>query len=75
MKSMTCRDLGGACDLAFTGERFEEIEAQSRAHGMEMFRAQDPAHLQAMSAMRKLMENPGQMAEWYEGKRREFEAL
>ena len=75
MKSMTCKNLGGACEKAFTGNTFEEIETQSRAHGMEMYKSQDPAHLEAMSAMRNLMQDPKKMAEWYEAKKRAFEAL
>ena len=33
MKSIKCKDLGGACDLEFLGSTFEEVEAQSKQHG------------------------------------------
>ncbi len=75
MKSMKCSDLGGACDLEFKGDTFEEIEAQSKRHGMEMMQQKDTAHLKAMEAMRDLMKSPEDMAAWYQGKKAEFEAL
>lgn len=34
---MTCKQLGGACDIDFWSESFEEIAKQSKKHGMEMF--------------------------------------
>ncbi|WP_230537113.1 DUF1059 domain-containing protein [Teredinibacter turnerae] len=72
---MKCSDLGGACDLEFKGDTFEEIEAQSKRHGMEMMQQKDTAHLKAMEAMRDLMKSPEDMAAWYQGKKAEFEAL
>lgn len=74
MKKMTCRQLGGACDLEFTASTFEEMAAQSQQHGKEMFQLGDQAHLEAMDAMRSMMTNPAAMQEWMDEKRREFEA-
>jgi predicted small metal-binding protein len=75
MKTMTCRQLGGACDLAFHGSSFEEMEAQIKSHGMEMFKNGDKAHLAAMQKMKNLMTTPDAMKEWFDDKRKEFEAL
>lgn len=72
---MTCKQLGGACDLAFHAETFEGMATQSKKHGMEMFQAGDEAHLKAMQEMQALMKSPEAMTEWMEGKRKEFEAL
>lgn len=72
---MTCNQLGGACDLVFEAETFEQIAELSKAHGTEMFKASDPAHLEAMSKMQELMKTPGAMEEWFEGKRKEFDSL
>jgi hypothetical protein len=58
MKSMTCKELGGACDETFTANTFEEIAEQSKQHGMAMFQQQDADHLAAMAAMKELMQNP-----------------
>ena len=41
MKSMTCNQLGDACEKAFHAETFEEIAEMSKQHGMEMFQKQD----------------------------------
>lgn len=72
---MTCRQLGGACDQEFTANTFEEIAEMSKQHGMEMFQRKDPDHLKAMGEMQKLMQDPKSMQEWFDGKRKEFEAL
>ncbi|MCB1875311.1 MAG: hypothetical protein KDH88_04985 [Chromatiales bacterium] len=75
MKTMTCRQLGGACDREFHAETFEGIAEQSKQHGIDMFQRQDAAHLDAMQTMRELMKDPAKMGEWFESKRREFDAL
>jgi len=75
MKTMTCNQLGGACDKEFHANTFKEIEEMSKNHGMEMFQQGDKAHLNAMNKMRDLMTTPEAMNEWFEGKRKEFEAL
>ena len=75
MKTMTCKQLGGACDLEFSANTFEEIAELSKRHGMEMFQAGDEAHLKAMQEMKQLKNTPKAIQEWFEGKRKEFEAL
>ena len=75
MKSMTCKQLGGACNLVFQAETFEEMAELSKKHGTEMFQKGDEAHLQAMNKMRVLMHSPDAMKEWFDNKRKEFEAL
>ena len=47
----------------------------SKRHGMEMFQKGDEAHRKAMNEMRELMQKPEAMKEWFENKRKEFEAL
>ncbi len=75
MKAMTCKQLGGACDEVFHANSFEEIAEMSKKHGMEMFQQGDEEHLKAMNEMKDLMENPDAMKEWFETKRKEFDAL
>ncbi len=75
MKKMTCKLLGGACDLVFEANSFEEMAELSKQHGMEMYQKNDKDHLKAMSAMRELMKSPEDMKKWFDGKRAEFEAL
>lgn len=75
MKTMTCKQLGGACDKEFRANSFEEIAQMSKNHGMEMMQVMDDAHLEAMGKMRDLMQSPDAMQTWFEGKRKEFELL
>lgn len=72
---MTCKQLGGACDLEFHANSFEEMAEMAKKHGMEMFQKKDEAHLKAMNEMQELMKSPQAMNEWFENKRKEFEAL
>ena len=75
MKTMTCRQLGGACDLELHAETFEEMEEKSKKHGMEMFQKGDQDHLDAMHKMKALMTTPEKMKAWFDQKREEFNAL
>ncbi len=75
MKTMTCKQLGGACDLKFHANTFEEIAEMSKSHGLDMFQKGDKAHLEAMNEMKTMMEQPQKMEEWFENKRKEFEEL
>jgi len=75
MKTMSCNQLGGACDHEFHADSFEEMAELSKQHGMEMLRRQDSAHLQAMQKMQALMEEPQAMQRWFEARKKEFDAL
>lgn len=74
MKMMTCNQLGGACDIEFRAETFEEISKLSQQHGKQMHEQQEPAHLEAMGKMGQLVGNPEEMQAWFESKRQEFDA-
>lgn len=75
MKTMNCKQLGGACDEEFHADTFEEIAAMSQKHGMEMFEKNDESHLKAMNEMQALMQEPEAMKNWFENKKKEFNAL
>ncbi|PCH61950.1 MAG: DUF1059 domain-containing protein [SAR86 cluster bacterium] len=75
MKTMSCRQLGGVCDKEFQADSFEEIAEMSKQHGMEMFQKSDAAHLKVMNEMQELMQKPEAMSQWFESKRKEFNAL
>ena len=75
MKTITCKQLGGACDKEFHANSFEEIAELSKKHGMEMFQKGDQAHINAMNEMRELMKSPDAMNDWFENKRKEFNSL
>lgn len=75
MKTMTCKQLGGACDMEFRANTFEDMAELSQQHGLEMHQKQDAAHLEAMKEMQDLMNNPEDMNNWLVSKRKEFESL
>ncbi len=75
MKTMNCKQLGGACDKEFHTDTFEEIAEMSKKHGMEMFQRNDELHLKAMNEMQELMQKPEAMNDWFENKKKEFDAL
>jgi len=75
MKSMTCKELAGACDKIFSGNTFEELAAQSKQHGKEMFEQKDAAHLEAMQKMQDLMTEPGAFEKWFAERKAAFESL
>ena len=72
---MNCKQLGGACEKEIQASTFEEIAEMSKQHGMEMFQKKDEAHLEAMNKIQELMKSPEVMKDWFEIKRKEFEAL
>ncbi len=75
MKTLTCKQLGGACDLEFHANTFEEMAEMSKKHGMEMFQKNDEPHLKAMNEIQAIMKSPENMKEWFENKRKEFDKL
>jgi len=75
MKKMTCKQLGGACNLEFTASTFEEMAEKSKHHGLNMFHKGDVAHIKAMEEMQELMKSPDAMNNWFEKLKKEFEAL
>jgi len=75
MKTMSCKQLGGACNKEFHADTFEEIAEMSKKHGMEMFQKNDELHLNAMNEMQELMQKPEAMKDWFENMKKEFDAL
>lgn len=72
MKSMTCKELGGACDVVFEAEKFEDISAQSKSHGQEMAKNNDAAHLEAMNQIMAKM-SEGTFDQWHSEVKAKFE--
>lgn len=75
MKTMTCRDLGGPCDLGHRGESADDvIKAQDR-HLKEQVEAGDVTHQEARDAMRNRWRHPRASMGWYRDTQRTFAAL
>lgn len=73
MKKLTCKQLGGVCDHEFQANTFDEMAEMSKQHGMEMFKKGEPAHLEAMQQMQKLMQSPTDMQAWFAERKKDFE--
>ncbi len=75
MKTMTCRQLGGPCDLPLRGESADDvIKAQDR-HLKEVVAAGDTDHEDALSAMKGRWKNPIKGMGWYKSTKKEFAEL
>lgn len=75
MKTMSCEQLGGACDKLFSADTFDEIAMMSQNYGKKMFEKGGEEHLKAMGKMSEIMQNPEAMQNWLDGKRKEFDSL
>lgn len=75
MKAMTCRQLGGPCDLAHHGDDANEvIQAQDR-HLREVVAAGDSDHEPALREMKSRWRRPISGMKWYRQAQRDFAAL
>ena len=75
MKTMTCRELGGACDIKIQAETFGQMAELSMQHGMEMMQENDEAHMKAIANMKEIMQDPRTMSQWLAERKAEFDAL
>lgn len=75
MKTMSCRSLGGPCDLAHRGETADEvIKAQDR-HLKEAVSAGDATHREARDTMKSRWRHPMKAMGWYRETKEAFAAL
>ena len=65
MKTMTCRQLGGPCDLAHRGETADEVIKAQDAHLKEAEKAGDAAHQPARDDMKSRWRHPKRSMGWY----------
>jgi hypothetical protein len=75
MKTMTCRQLGGPCDVAHQGATADDvIKAQDR-HLKDVVVAGDATHDEALKAMKRRWLHPKASMSWYKGVKTTFGAL
>ncbi len=75
MKTMTCRQTGGPCDLEHRGETADDvIKAQDR-HLKDTGKAGGPSHLEAREAMKSRWRHPKKSLGWYRDMRKTFAQL
>ncbi|MEO7745609.1 MAG: hypothetical protein ABIV05_05220 [Actinomycetota bacterium] len=75
MKTMTCAQLGGPCDLALTGETADTVIKAQDKHLRDAVAAGDAAHLQSLTAMKGRWKRPLSGIAWYRQTKRDFAAL
>ena len=75
MKTMTCSQLGGACELAFHGADANEIIHAQDRHLREVVAAGDSAHETALRDMKGRWRRPVSGMKWYKKVQRDFAAL
>lgn len=75
MKTMTCKQLGGPCEIPFTGQTADEvIKAQDR-HLKDMVATGDAGHEKAAKEMQGRWKNPIAGVGWYMKTKKAFTAL
>ena len=75
MKTMTCKQLGGPCDLAHHGQSADDvIKAQDR-HLKDVVAAGDAQHEEALKAMKSRWRHPKAAMGWYKGVKTTFAGL
>jgi hypothetical protein len=75
MKTMTCQQLGGACDLQLRGETADEVIKAQDKHLREAVKAGDSAHGPALADMKGRWKHPLKGMGWYKDTKRAFAAL
>lgn len=75
MKTMTCKQLGGPCDLAFHANSADDVIKAEDKHLKEMVANGDDSHQPALKAMQARWKNPIAGWGWYSSVKKEFAAL
>lgn len=75
MKTMTCRQLGGPCDLELHGESADEVIVAQDKHLKEAVQGGDSAQEQANNDMRARWKRPKKSLDWYLGTKKAFAQL
>jgi predicted small metal-binding protein len=75
MKAMTCKQLGGPCDLALHGDTADEVIKAQDKHLREMVAGRDETHQSALKEMKGRWKHPVSGMGWYRKAKRDFAAL
>ena len=75
MKTMTCKQLGGPCDLPLRGETADEVIKAQDKHLNEIVSTGDEAHKSALKEMKGRWKHPLSGMAWYRKTKRDFAAL
>lgn len=75
MKTMTCKQLGGPCDVPFHGTTADEVIKAQDKHLREVVAAGDETHRGALKDMKGRWKHPISAMAWYKNAKRDFAAL
>jgi hypothetical protein len=75
MKKMTCRQMGGPCDVAHHGEDANEVIKMQDQHLRDVVAAGDVKHETALREMKGRWKRPVSGLKWYRQVQRDFAAL
>ena len=75
MKTMTCREMGGPCDVPFHGSTADDVIKAEDSHLKEMVAKGDETHKSALKMMKDRWKNPIAGMGWYIKTQRSFAAL
>ncbi|WP_395124028.1 DUF1059 domain-containing protein [Antrihabitans spumae] len=74
MKTMTCKQLGGPCDTAFSAEKADDVIHQQDQHLKDMVAGGDESHREALKEMQGRWKRPVSGLGWYRKTKKEFAA-
>ena len=72
---MTCKQLGGPCDVELHGASADEVIKLQDAHLKAMVADGDENHTGALDAMKGRWKRPVSGMKWYRSTKREFASL
>jgi hypothetical protein len=75
MKTMTCQQMGGACDFAHHGETADDVIKSQDTHLQDMVAKGDEAHQTALQEMQARWKDPAAGMKWYTQAKNDFAAL
>ena len=75
MKSMTCKQLGGPCDLELQGQSADDVIKAQDAHLKALVAEGDEAHVPARNEMKGRWKHPIAGMGWYRDVKKAFAAL
>jgi hypothetical protein len=75
MATMTCKQLGGPCDLAFEGTDANDVIKAQDVHLREAVAAGSAEHEDALRAMKGRWRRPVSGLKWYRQVQRSFASI
>lgn len=75
MKSLTCQQLGGPCDLRLSGETADDVIKAQDKHLKDAVRGGDHTHDAALQEMKGRWKHPVASMGWYRNTKKSFASL